>query len=128
MAIQTVGTAPVNVIFSDWMSRQISGGWMFAPAKIWSAPTMNAVNGRHQELACVAEHRLARHARGNRLAGEEPPAPLEEVRQGERIVHHQVVEARRHCDRPPGATSPRSSDVAQRKPTKWWPAAAPRRS
>src|SRR5512138_330274 len=76
----------------------------------------------------IAEHRLARNARGDRLPGEEAAAALEEMRQGQRVIHHEVVEARVHCDRPPGATSPRSSDVAQRKPTKWWPAAAPRRS
>ena len=76
----------------------------------------------------IAKHRSARHARGDPLAGEESPATLEEVRQGERVVHHEVVETRGHCPRPPGATSPRSSDVAQRKPTKWCPAAAPRRS
>jgi len=34
MAIHTVGTAPVKVTFSVWMSRQRSRGCGFGPAKI----------------------------------------------------------------------------------------------
>src|SRR5881397_2625031 len=69
----------------------------------------------------------ARHPCGQRLLREDPARALEEVRQRERVVHDQVVDRSGHR-RPPGATSPRSSDVAQRNPTMWWPAAAPRRS
>ena len=50
-AIQTVGTAPVNVTLSFWTSSQMSRGWGFGPAKIWVDPTMTPVNGRHQALA-----------------------------------------------------------------------------
>src|SRR5262249_4864317 len=57
----------------------------------------------------------SRHARGQRLSGEDPACPLAEMRQRERVIHYEVVELSGHR-RPPGATSPRSSDVAQRKP------------
>src|SRR5207247_2167029 len=69
----------------------------------------------------------ARHPRGQRLLREDPARALEEVRQRERVVHDQVVDRSGHR-RPPGATSPRSSDVAQRNPTTCWPLAARRRS
>ena len=44
----------------------------------------------------VAEERAARHARRQRLLREEPAAPLEEVRERERVAHHQVVQRRGH--------------------------------
>src|SRR3989338_6282704 len=50
-AIQTVGTAPVNVTFSRWTISQMSRGCGFGPAKIWLAPTITDVNGTHQEFA-----------------------------------------------------------------------------
>ena len=50
-AIQTVGTAPVKVTFSFWISSQMSRGCGFGPAKTWLEPTITPVNGRHQALA-----------------------------------------------------------------------------
>src|SRR5256884_7946739 len=57
----------------------------------------------------VAEEGPAGNTRGDRLLRPEPAAPLEEVRQRERVVHHEVVELRTHRHWPPG-----SLDVAQR--------------
>src|SRR5439155_1361982 len=50
---------------------------------------------------------------GNRLLRPEPPAPHEQVRQRERLVHHEVVELRTHRHRPPG-----SLDVARGSTTR----------
>src|SRR2546428_606195 len=46
-AIQTVGTAPVKVTFSFWISSQMSRGCGFGPAKTWLGPTITPVDGRH---------------------------------------------------------------------------------
>src|SRR6266566_2317788 len=86
-------------------------------------------NSRCPVLVALAEHLLVELADA-RLGhgvddlyrvGQRPPGKL-----GAQELDD--LEAWGQRDRPPGATSPRSSDVAQRKPTKWRPAAAPRRS
>ena len=51
----------------------------------------------------VPEERASRHPRRQRLLREQAAAPLEEMRQRERSIHHQVVQWRAHGARPPGS-------------------------
>src|SRR5216117_1738679 len=67
----------------------------------------------------VAEERAAGDARGERLLREEPTAPLEEVRQRERVVHHEPVELSTHVTGLPDP--PTSHHAAPATPSRPFP-------